>query len=43
VLGPGGGEKLEGLAAHASLRAALHAALGGGKAAGDDAELRQAA
>jgi DNA repair protein RadA/Sms len=28
VLGPGGGEKLEGLAAHSSLRAALQAALG---------------
>jgi hypothetical protein len=28
VLGPGGGEKLEGLAAHSSLRAALRAALG---------------
>ena len=44
VLGPGGGEKLEGLAAHASLRAVLRAALGRGKAAeGDDAELREAA
>jgi DNA repair protein RadA/Sms len=44
VLGPGGGEKLDGLAAHTTLRAALRAALGKRKAsdAGDD-ELREAA
>jgi len=37
VLGPGGGEKLDGLAAYTTLRAALRAALGKGKA-GDAAE-----
>jgi DNA repair protein RadA/Sms len=44
VLGPGGGEKLEGLAAHTSLRSALRAVLGGRKPAEEaDAELREAA
>ncbi len=44
VIGPTGGEKLEGLAAHSSLRAALRAALGKRKPGEDrDAELREAA
>jgi DNA repair protein RadA/Sms len=44
VLGPGGGEKLDGLAAHTTLRAALRAALGrGGGAAEAGAELSEAA
>jgi DNA repair protein RadA/Sms len=44
VLGPGGGERLEGLAPHATLRAALRAALGKRKAAEPaDDELREAA
>jgi DNA repair protein RadA/Sms len=33
VIGPAGGEKLDGLAAHTTLRAALRAALGGRKSA----------
>jgi DNA repair protein RadA/Sms len=43
VIGPTGGEKLDGLAAHSSLRAALRAALGKRKPDEDDAELREAA
>jgi DNA repair protein RadA/Sms len=44
VLGPGGGENIEGLAAHGSLRAALGAALGRGKGkAGADTSLPEAA
>jgi DNA repair protein RadA/Sms len=41
VICPAGGEKLDGLATHSTLRAALRAALG--KAAEGDAELREAA
>ena len=44
VIGPAGGEQLEGLGAHRTLRAALRAALGKRKPADDeDAELREAA
>ncbi len=43
VIGPAGGEKLAGLAAHATLRAALRAALGKRKPGEDDAELREVA
>ena len=44
VIAPGGGESIEGLAQHTTLRSALRAALGKGKPAepGDD-ELREAA
>jgi DNA repair protein RadA/Sms len=43
VIGPAGGESLDGLDAHRTLRAALRAALGKGRRADDDAELREAA
>jgi DNA repair protein RadA/Sms len=44
VVGPGGGEKLDGLAAHAGLRSALRAGLGKGKSTAEaDADLREAA
>ncbi len=43
VIGPAGGEKLAGLAAHAPLRAALRAALGRGSGAEADAQLSEAA
>ena len=43
VLGPGGGEQLEGLAAHCSLRSALDAAFGKRNAAEGDGTLREAA
>jgi DNA repair protein RadA/Sms len=43
VLGPGGGEKLKGLAAHTTLRSALGAALGKPKPGDEADELREAA
>ncbi len=43
VIGPAGGEALEGLAAHRTLRAALRAVIGKRRRSGDDAELREAA
>ena len=43
VIGPSGGERLEGLDAHRTLRAALRAALGKRRRAEEDDELREAA
>jgi DNA repair protein RadA/Sms len=43
VIGPGGGETLDGLAPYRTLRKALRAALGKRKSSADDAELREAA
>jgi DNA repair protein RadA/Sms len=43
VIGPAGGERLDGLDAHRTLRKALRAALGKGRHSDDDAELREAA